>query len=82
MILLVKRSPLTTAGLQKILNTIQSLLNCGSSRQKAMIIIAHCESKLVKLTPLCGVGQPDLKWIQLGSPTSQSRVNFTNLLSQ
>ena len=29
-----------------------------SSRQTAMIIIAHCESKLVKLTLLCDVGQP------------------------
>ena len=32
-----------------------------SYRQKAMIIIAHSESKLVKLTPkmFCEVGQPD-----------------------
>ena len=29
-----------------------------SSQQKVMIIIAHCESKLVKLTLLCEVGQP------------------------
>ena len=32
----------------------------ASSRQKAMIKVAHCESKLVKLTLRCDVEQPNL----------------------